>query len=121
MKYSFIVLLCLPMALMAQSTAHQKDTLIGNENKPHYFIKDGHKYLFSHEQWLKMTQYERAEFVSIRDIQEALKRKGYYQGKITGKVNEHFKKAITKFSLDTGLPVFPHGRIIYYEAWGLLD
>jgi membrane-associated PAP2 superfamily phosphatase len=120
MKYIFIALFCLPMALMAQSITNQTDTL--SKNKPHYLVKDdGSKYLFSHAQWLKMTQEERAQFVSIRDIQEALKRKGYYQGEINGKVNEHFKKAITKFSLDKGLPVFPHGRIIYYEAWGLLD
>jgi membrane-associated PAP2 superfamily phosphatase len=120
MKYSFIALFCLPMALIAQNNSHQTDTL--SKNKRHYLVKDdGSKYLFSHEQWLKMTQEERASMVSISDIQEALKRIGYYHGAINGKVNEHFKKAITKFSLDTGLPVFPHGRIIYYEAWGLLD
>jgi N-acetyl-anhydromuramyl-L-alanine amidase AmpD len=120
MKYFFILLLCLPMATMAQSVAKQTDTL--SKNKPHYLIRDnGSKYLFSHEQWLKMTQDERAEFVSIRDIQEALKRIGYYHGAINGRVNEHFKQAITKFSIDKGLPVFPHGRIIYYKAWGLLD
>jgi membrane-associated PAP2 superfamily phosphatase len=120
MKYIFIALFCLPMVLMAQNNNHQTDTL--SKNKRHYLAKDdGSKYLFSHEQWLKMTQEERAQFVSIRDIQEALKRKGYYQGKITGEVNERFKKAITKFSLDKGLPPFGHGQFYYYKMLGLLD
>jgi membrane-associated PAP2 superfamily phosphatase len=72
MKYFFFVLICLPISIMAQNASVSKDTLLRNQN--HYLIKeDGSKYLFTHEQWLKMTDCERAEL-----IKEALKHKGYY-------------------------------------------
>ena len=117
MKYFLIALFCFPMALIAQNVT-VKDTLIKSQS--HYLIKDGSKYLFSHEQWLKMTQDERVEIVSISDIQEALKRKGYYHGKIKNKWDKKSLKAFTNFQIDVGLPAFPHAKIDHFKALGLI-
>ncbi len=119
MKYLIVSLLSFPMALMAQSVANQKDTL--PRNRPHYLVRDGHKYVFSYEQWLKMTELERTQFVTIADIQAALKRKGYYIVKIKNTWDKKTIKAFIKFQMDTGLPSFPHSRIDHFKALGLLD
>ena len=117
MKYCLIALLCLPMALMAQNGC-AKDTFINNQN--HYLVKNGGKYLFTHEQWEKMTLSERAELVAVKNIQEALKRLGYYHGKIKNKWNRASQKAFTNFQMDTELPPFPHAITDHFKALGLL-
>jgi peptidoglycan hydrolase-like protein with peptidoglycan-binding domain len=66
-----------------------------------------------------MTRDERDAAIGIKEIQEALKRKGYYHGKIDGKMNKRTEKALTQWQIDIGLPTDSNTEL--FQSLGLLD
>jgi hypothetical protein len=68
----------------------------------------------------KMTLEERAEFITIKDIQKASKRLGYYKGKVKDKFDKASQKAFIEYQMDIGLPSFPHAKLDHFKALGLL-
>ena len=111
MKYFFIVLICLPISVMAQSVSVPKDTPIVQQNRfPISLIK-----------WENMTASEQESAITLSDIKEALKRKGYYRGKIKNRWDKKSQKAFTNYQIDVGLPPFPHARLDHFQALGLIE
>jgi hypothetical protein len=55
--------------------------------------------------------------VTVGEIQEALKRKGYYQGKINNKMDKRTIKAISRYRMVIGLPAHGDGEL--FKALGL--
>lgn len=57
----------------------------------------------SYGQSEKKTSFESGEQLSIRQIQRALKKAGFYKGKIDGKAGPKTKEAVMKFQKARGL------------------
>ncbi|MFN0173063.1 MAG: peptidoglycan-binding domain-containing protein [Saprospiraceae bacterium] len=87
-----------PGSCYAKCIMYTKSDTVHNEFR---IISTG----MSNIEWREVLCGEKAFVTTIRQIQEGLKKEGYYQETADGEMNARTKAALTKYQRDKGLPV----------------